>query len=180
MAIFSAVRHTTAMKNGSYSIQDVMLRADPCLKVVVVENDKHLLRLYEVNIALWPLSTHFTGFCNGHDALVHLGGETPDLLIVDLLMPHLSGFELLNALFQAFDMHATKIVVVSGLDHFAIDELIKLPATVDILSKPISFAKLLDIATGIQRTKYARRYPPSAGTSFRKSKPNQVGVTGSR
>lgn len=141
------------MREDRYSSGDLALRGDPGIKVVVLENDKNLLRLYEVNIALWPVPTHFMGFNNGHAALSHLGGETPDLLIVDLVMPGLDGFSLLNALFQTFDMYATKIVVVSALDPYAIDELTKLPATVEVMSKPIVFAKLLAIATEVHRTK---------------------------
>ena len=145
------------MSEVSYLVDPLASRGDPGIKVVVVENDKHLLRLYEVNIALWPLTTHFMGFSNGHAALAHLGRETPDLLIVDLIMPGLDGFALINTLCRASDMHATKIVVVSSLDQYAIAQITKLPASIDVLSKPIAFAKLLDIATDVHHTKAVTR-----------------------
>ena len=121
------------------------------LSVLVVEDDTSLLRLYQAQISHWPIPTQVTLIDNAVSALLHMGRGGPDLLISDLHMPGMDGFAMLRVLHQAPEMAHTTMVVVSGLDAHEISDHGGIPTGIEVLAKPIPFARLLAIAQGIAR-----------------------------
>jgi len=119
------------------------------LKIMVVEDDADLLRLYQAKLARWPMATKVTGMYNAIAALLAIGRGAPDLLITDLNMPEMDGFSMLRILYHAPELAHTTIVAVTGLDAAAIAARGGLPPNIQVLSKPVPFERLLDIATGI-------------------------------
>lgn len=119
------------------------------LRVLVVEDDPSLLRLYKTQIALWPMPTDLTLIDNAINALLHLGRGGPDLLISDLHMPGMDGFGMLEVLHKAPEMADTTVVVVTGLDVNDVNARGGVPAGVEVLAKPIPFGRLLDIAQSV-------------------------------
>jgi excisionase family DNA binding protein len=116
------------------------------MRVLVVEDDANLLRLYGAQIARWPLATDVTLVDNSINALLHMGRGGPDLLISDLHMPGMDGFGMLKVLHEAPEMAYTKVVVVTGLDADEVKARGGVPPGVEVLAKPIPFARLLSIA----------------------------------
>jgi excisionase family DNA binding protein len=127
------------------------------LKVLVVEDDADLLRLYQVNLSRWPMQPNVTCLDNAVAALLMMGRGGPDLLITDLHMPGMDGFEMLRVLCKAPEMAHTTIVVVTGLDAEAIAEQGGLPDGIEVLRKPIPFDRLQALATGIVNTSNFQR-----------------------
>ncbi len=119
------------------------------LKVLVVEDDVHLLRLYETKIKRWPLAPQVMCTDNAFTALLMIGRTSPDLLITDLHMPGMDGFGMLRVLAVAPEVAHTTIVVVSGLDAQAIANQGGIPEGIEVLPKPIPFERLESIAQGI-------------------------------
>ena len=83
---------------------------DPRLRVLIVDDDA-LLRA-----SLLHVLTHagYTARCaeNGFAALSEIGHEIPDILLSDLNMPGLSGFELLSVVRQHFP--SIRVIAMSG------------------------------------------------------------------
>jgi excisionase family DNA binding protein len=119
------------------------------LRVLVVEDDPSLLRLYETQIGRWPMPTQVTLIDNAVNALLHIGRVGPDLLISDLQMPGMDGFGMLALLHRAPEMAYTTVVVVTGLDSNDVNARGGVPAGVEVLAKPIPFGRLLDIAQSV-------------------------------
>jgi len=119
------------------------------LRVMVVEDDLSLLRLYQTQLTRWPMRTSVVCLDNAVSALMSLGRGGPDLLVTDLHMPGMDGFAMLRVLSQAPEMSQTQIVVVTGLDAQAIAAQGGIPTGIEVLSKPIPFDRLLAISTGI-------------------------------
>lgn len=119
------------------------------LKVLVVEDDVHLLRLYQAKLSAWPLVTEITTSNNAFAGLLMMGRMNPDLLITDLQMPGMDGFEMLKVLRKAPEAERTKIVVVSGLDPGVIASKGGIPSDVELLSKPVPFDRLQTIALAL-------------------------------
>jgi len=119
---------------------------DEPLSVMVVEDDRTLLRLYQVNIKNWPLHANLITVDNAFDALLMMGRSAPDLLIADLQMPGIDGFKMLKAIHGAPRMEGIRIVVVSGLDAASIETQGGIPPGIAVLPKPIPFDQLLSIA----------------------------------
>lgn len=121
------------------------------LRVMVVEDDASLLRLYETQISRWPMPTDLKLMDNAILALLHVGRGGPDLLISDLSMAGMDGFAMLKVLHNAPESAHTKLVVVSGLDADDIKARGGVPPGVEVLAKPIPFPRLLAIAEGVSQ-----------------------------
>lgn len=123
------------------------------LRVMVVDDDEPLLRLYQAVLATWPVPLELVCLNSAFSALIALGRGAPDLLVSDLHMPGMDGFEMLWAIRKTPELADTSVVVVSGLDAPEITERGGIPPGIEILPKPVPFARLLDIASGIAQLK---------------------------
>ncbi len=134
------------------------------LRIVVVEDDLALQRLYQVNLARWDMSPEVTVLDNPIAALLHMGRTPPDLLITDLHMPGVDGFYLLRVLEHAPHVADTAIVVVTGLDAVDIANNGGIPDGIEIFPKPVPFARLYAKAQGLQARLFAHSPLPNGGT----------------
>jgi two-component system alkaline phosphatase synthesis response regulator PhoP/two-component system response regulator VicR len=64
--------------------------------VLAVDDETNIRRLIEVN--LLRAGYRVTTACDGQDALDKLGRERPDMVLLDVMMPRIDGFELLRRL----------------------------------------------------------------------------------
>lgn len=122
-------------------------QAEVPLRVVVVEDDADLMRLYQLTIAEWPFLVDLQTARDGFAGLVCIGRHRPHLLITDLAMPELNGFRLLHSLATNPDLRDMRIAVVSGLDPREIADQGPLDShRVVVLPKPVPFDALQRIA----------------------------------
>lgn len=112
------------------------------LRVFVVEDDSLLQAAYRKTFAEWPMNIELCVHGHGLDALVELGREPPDLLIADLHLPGLDGFEMIRRLRDNPLASELAIVVVSGLTPEEIKARGGLPADVTVYRKPVPFHEL--------------------------------------
>lgn len=110
-------------------------------KVLIVDDDASLLRLYELEIRGWDLPLELIKATDGFDALLKIGEHQPDLLISDLSMPGMDGFRMVNSLRSNPQQKHLHIIIVSGLDRTTISSL-GLPADIPVYSKPVPFPQL--------------------------------------
>jgi excisionase family DNA binding protein len=133
------------------------------LKIMVVEDDADLLRLYQAKLARWPMVTQVVAMHSAIAALLAVGRNSPDLLITDLNMPEMDGFSMLRILHQAPELAHTTLVAVTGLDETAIAAKEGLPPEIRVLAKPIPFDQLQEIAAGIvNQSRYLLNTPTPA------------------
>ncbi len=114
-------------------------------RVLVVEDETDLLRLYEAHIGRWNGKPAVRTASDGYEGLLAIGLETPDLLILDLAMPRIDGFRLLRTLRAMPELRSMPIIIVSGLSADEIRATGDIPADVPVLPKPIPFARLRDL-----------------------------------
>jgi excisionase family DNA binding protein len=118
-------------------------------RVLVVEDEPSLLMLYELQLRRWRVAPDIDVARDGFEALLKIGVNPPHLLITDLLMPHMDGFEMLRKLRSLPQLADMEIVVVSGLSAAEIEERGGLPHNVPALPKPIPFDELERIAAKV-------------------------------
>jgi excisionase family DNA binding protein len=116
------------------------------LKILVAEDDNVLMKLYRARIAAWGLPIDVTTASNGYEALVLVGREQPDLMISDLLMPGMDGFQMVRTLTASSFREGMEIVVVTGMDAGEITARGGLPPGVRVLTKPVPFGELKALA----------------------------------
>jgi two-component system alkaline phosphatase synthesis response regulator PhoP len=65
-------------------------------KILVVDDERHIVRLVEVNLqkAGYTVTTAYDGI----EALEKVAADKPDMIILDVMMPRLDGFETLKKL----------------------------------------------------------------------------------
>ena len=124
-------------------------QAPQSLQVLVVEDNAALRKLYRVQASRWSVPITLYTASNGYEALVMVGKVAPDLLICDLRLPGVSGFQVVRALCDMESYGQLVIVVVSGLPSEEIDAHGSLPARVHQMGKPIDFERLREIAQSL-------------------------------
>lgn len=112
------------------------------LKILVVEDDNTLLRLYRLHMASWNMPVDVTTAANGYDALVLIGREQPDLMIADLSMPGIDGFQMVRSLTASSFREGMEIAVVTGMEPADIAARGGLPPQVKVFHKPIPFGEI--------------------------------------
>lgn len=65
-------------------------------KILAVDDERHIVRLVQVNLerAGYEVVTAY----DGKDALEKVASEQPDLVVLDVMMPYMDGFEVLQNL----------------------------------------------------------------------------------
>jgi len=126
-----------------------LLQIPHAMPVLVVEDDLSLIRLYKLQIGKWPFATTLTVAPNGYEALVLVGEMRPQLLICDLRLPGVNGFNIVRGLCEMHRYKNMGIVVISGLPRPEIDAHGGLPERVHVMGKPVDFARLQVIATAL-------------------------------
>lgn len=128
------------------------------VSVLIAEDDAALQTLYRHTLESWGMPLSLTIVGDGFDALVLLGGSQPDVLIVDLMMQGMNGFELVerlrgNPVFSSMD-----IIAISGLDKDEVASRGGLPPDVTLFGKPVPFDEL----RGYLRARVAQKIRQSA------------------
>jgi DNA-binding response OmpR family regulator len=102
-------------------------------KILIIEDDKFLLKLYSDKLR--RAGFEVVESVTGEEALNRISVDKPDLIILDLILPKKSGFEILTEL--KFDSKTKNIPVViltnlgqesdikKGLEMGAVDYLVK-------------------------------------------------------
>ena len=103
-------------------------------KVLIIEDDFTLSDAFGMTLKLAKYDVHISE--NGKKALEYLEEETPDIILLDVLMPVMDGREFLR---KFKNTHDIPVVVLSNLDgKDDIDELLGLGAQNYLLKSAIS------------------------------------------
>ena len=110
-------------------------------KILIVDDSRTVTRI--VQTALESEGYGVRCAFSGEEALFYLGGYSPDLIILDVVMPQMSGLEVLSKLKDSPDTSAIPVIVltVNG-EHDDILEGYKLGAAYYII-KPFKPAELI-------------------------------------
>lgn len=82
-------------------------------KILLVEDDNNLREIFELRLQADGYDTVVAS--DGEEALVIALREKPDLIIADVMMPKMSGFEMVENLRAAPDMSNVKVVMMTAL-----------------------------------------------------------------
>jgi PAS domain S-box-containing protein len=106
------------------------------LKVLVVDDDPRAVELVAVRI-LGLASTVLRAF-GGREAIETARQELPDLIVLDLMMPDVNGFDVVEALRERPDTARIPILVVTG-KHITVEDRSKLNGYVSAILEKASF-----------------------------------------
>lgn len=88
--------------------------AVPAQKIVIIEDDQALAEIYKTRLELLGY-TCFIGY-NGITGLYFTQKELPDLVLLDLMIPDLSGAQVLETIRRSDWGHDIKVMIISNLN----------------------------------------------------------------
>ena len=104
-------------------------------KVMIVEDEPGLAEVLAINLqasGYEALVVH-----DGLEALYVLDRETPSAILLDLHLPQISGFRLIQLLKQRTDVASIPVIVITALSFQEAEEAVRAGAD-DFLTKPFS------------------------------------------
>lgn len=83
--------------------------------ILIVEDDEFISTVYKMKLS----KDGFDAVCamNGIEALKIMHERTPDLVLLDLIMPIMDGFQTLEAMRKDDKLNKIKVLVLSNLSH---------------------------------------------------------------
>lgn len=115
------------------------------ISIVVVEDNEQEQMLYKQQFENWNMNVNVSIAKDGYTGLINIGKTSPEIIITDLLMPNMDGFEMIKAIKLNPDLEKSKVIVVSALTKDEIRIRGGLPDDVIVFSKPMPFNELEDI-----------------------------------
>jgi excisionase family DNA binding protein len=110
--------------------------------VVIVEDEPVQREMYKIKFAEWKLPVNLYLAEDGFDGLVMAGKYAPDLVITDLSMPGMDGFEMIRRLLRSNEVHIPAIMAVTALSPQEIEANGGLPDAIPVYAKPIPLGVL--------------------------------------
>ncbi len=125
----------------------------PPSKVLIVDDNvqnRELLVAYVEDIP--NVST--AEAANGIEALAKVAEDPPDLVLLDVMMPKMSGFEVCRRLKSDPHTRGIPVVMVTALDEMGDHERAADSGTDEFLTKPVNRAELVDRVTSLLRLRH--------------------------
>ena len=120
-----------------------MQERQPKYKIFIIDDDPFVLDIIETMLAESP-EYEITKFLNSPNALNAVTDQKPDIVILDINMPIMNGFEFCHALKSNIDTRHVSVILATAYDskHSQSDGLIKYGAD-SYIPKPINRERLL-------------------------------------
>ncbi len=104
--------------------------------ILVCDDEKHMLRLIEFNLK--RTGHHIVSASSGMEVLDILSKDIPDLLIIDVMMPGMDGFETIRQIREHPAAQQIPIVVLTGRGQSNTREQAEALGIAAFLNKPFS------------------------------------------
>lgn len=114
------------------------------ITIVLVEDDKALLELYTGLINELGITVNLVAATDGYEGLLKVGQYMPEIVITDLMMPEMNGFELIKSIRKNENQKNSKIIAMTALTPKQIEDNGGLPDEVVVLKKPFTLSDLRD------------------------------------
>jgi excisionase family DNA binding protein len=119
--------------------------------VVIVEDEPVQREMYRLKFAEWNLPVNLYLAQDGFEGLLMAGKYAPDLIISDLSMPGMDGFEMIRHLVRSSEVSIPAIIAVTALGPEDIAAHGGLPADIPVYAKPIPLGVLKHIVERAMR-----------------------------
>ncbi|TWT41197.1 Response regulator PleD [Phycisphaerae bacterium RAS1] len=110
--------------------------------VLIADDNPQILELLEAYLE--PLELRIVTATDGEAALAAVRASPPDLLLLDVMMPKRSGFEVSRMLKDDPQFQHIPIIVVTALNELGDEERARECGADDFISKPVNKLVLLD------------------------------------
>lgn len=111
------------------------MQASEPATILIVDDEERNRKLLEVFMQAEGYRTLSVG--NGRDAVAAATREQPDLILLDMMMPGMDGFDVARALKEEPALRSIPVIVVSSLDDAASRRRVISAGADDVIHKPV-------------------------------------------
>jgi len=112
-------------------------------KVLIVEDNELNMKLFKDLLEVHDIETVETR--NGNNALDLARSEKPDLILMDIQLPEISGLDITKMLKEDEDLKSIPVIAVTAFAMKGDEEKIREGGCEDYISKPISVPNFLEV-----------------------------------
>ncbi|MEM7596766.1 MAG: response regulator [Pseudomonadota bacterium] len=111
-------------------------------KVIVIEDERNIIEAISFILSRdgWDVATH----SNGHDAVEAVRARKPDIVILDVMLPGKSGFDILTEIRGDADLASTPVLMLTARGQDKDREMAERAGASAYMTKPFSNADVLD------------------------------------
>ena len=125
-------------------------------KILLVDDNQQNLELIQAYLEALPVEIATAR--DGLEAIESINQDPPDLVLLDVMMPRMSGFEVCHKLKNNPDTRDIVVIMVTALHEVADYERAVESGTDDFLSKPVNKIELLTRVRSLLRVSLLRRH----------------------
>jgi putative two-component system response regulator len=125
--------------------------------ILIVDDDENTVRIIKTRLEMDP-NYEILIAKTGEDALKISETKRPDLILLDLMMPGVSGIEVCDSIRHNPDLERTPIIIISALDDLRSQQECARMGISAYITKPIN-GKLLD--NKVKQVLFAAEKPPA-------------------
>ncbi len=119
-------------------------------KVLLIEDEPNIIEAISFILSRdgWEVKTH----ANGHDAMEAVRRRAPDLIILDVMLPGKSGYDILGEIREDADYAATPVLMLTARGQTRDRELAERAGASRYMTKPFSNADVLAAVRALAQT----------------------------
>ncbi|PKQ12444.1 MAG: two-component system response regulator [Alphaproteobacteria bacterium HGW-Alphaproteobacteria-1] len=119
-------------------------------KVLLIEDEPNIIEAISFILSRdgWEVKTH----ANGHDAMEAVRRRAPDLIILDVMLPGKSGYDILGEIREDEDYAATPVLMLTARGQTRDRELAERAGASRYMTKPFSNADMLAAVRALAQT----------------------------
>ncbi|MEL6647066.1 MAG: response regulator [Pseudomonadota bacterium] len=112
------------------------------MKVIVIEDERNIIEAISFILSRdgWDVTTH----SNGHDAVDAVRARKPDIVILDVMLPGKSGFDILSEIRNDAELAGTPVLMLTARGQDKDREMAARAGASAYMTKPFSNAEVLD------------------------------------
>lgn len=112
--------------------------------VVIVEDDPEVANFVQDALRAWEVSMETSICINGRDAVNAILRQAPDVVVLDLMLPHLSGFEVLQQIKARCVHKPPKVLLMTAYHADGTETNLETLGADGFLAKPFTLDELYD------------------------------------
>ena len=123
-------------------------------RILVVEDEESLLKLE--SILFTSKGYQVTGVRGGKDALTAIAQDAPDLVVLDLMLPDMDGFEVCRSIKENPETSAIPVVMLTAKKSSRDLERGRQVGADAYITKPFKSVKVLEVIEGLLNNQVAK------------------------
>jgi diguanylate cyclase (GGDEF)-like protein len=118
-------------------VGELVMEKNNKYSILIIDDEKS-----DIMVLNTILSSDYIVFIakSGHEGIEYAVKDKPDLILLDIVMPGMSGFEVLKIIKEMPDMQHIPVIIISGLDNEGDEEKGFFLGAVDYIKKPFKGA----------------------------------------